>query len=326
MASRKSQKTPQIKDNSSRHVGAAHDQSILNSGLYVTATPIGNLRDITLRALDALGACDLILCEDTRVTRKLLDAYGIKKPLMAYHDHNAARIRPRVLARLEEGERICLVSDAGTPLIADPGYRLVAACASRGIAVMTLPGACAPIAALSVSGLPTDRFMFAGFLPAKAGARQRLLEDLAPITATLAFLESPRRLKTSLLVLAASLGPRAAVIAREITKKFEELRRGDLSELAAHFAEAPPPMGEVVILVGPPAQTDPTNDEIEDIVRRAAGPWADKPTKKAAAAIASEFKLPRRAVYTTLLALKKERGPRDAAGGPFAERDRKPSS
>ncbi len=307
MASRQSQKSPQTADNSLKRASGAADQSILGPGLYVTATPIGNLRDITLRALDALGACDLILCEDTRVTRKLLDAYAIKKPVQAYHDHNAAKIRPRVIARLEAGERICLVSDAGTPLIADPGYRLVGACAERGIPVVSLPGASAPLAALSVAGLPTDRFLFAGFLPTKVGARRRLLDELAPIEATLAFLEAPSRLAKSLSDMADALGPRPGVIARELTKKFEELRRADLSVLAAYYASAPMPKGEIVILAGPPEKAVRSPEEIDALVRSTAGSVAELPTKAAAAALSGELKLPRRAVYSVLLALKKER-------------------
>lgn len=291
-----------------RRVSAAEDQKILSPGLYVTATPIGNLRDITLRALDALAACDLILCEDTRVTKKLLNVYGITKPVQAYHDHNAAKLRPRILKRLGAGERICLVSDAGTPLIADPGYRLVGECAARGIAVTTLPGASSPIAALSVAGLPTDRFLFAGFIPARAAPRRRFLGDLAKVDATLVLLETGRRLGPCLRDMSDIMGDRLAVIARELTKKFEEVRRDHLGALAASYAEAAPPKGELVVMLGPPQASPSTAENVETIVKRAAAALPDMTTRQAAAAIAGEFNLPKRAVYASLLALKKGKG------------------
>ncbi len=281
------------------------DQKILSPGLYVTATPIGNLRDITLRALDVLAACDLILCEDTRVTKKLLNVYGITNPVQAYHDHNAAKLRPRILARLDAGQRICLVSDAGTPLIADPGYRLVGECASRGIAVTAVPGASSPIAALSVAGLPTDRFLFAGFVPAKAGPRRRFLGGLAKVDATLALLETGRRLAPSLSDMSDIMGDRFAVVARELTKKFEEVRRDNLAALAASYAQAAPPKGELVVMLGPPKAPSPTAESVEDIVKRAVSALPDMTTKEAASAIAGQFNLSKRAVYASLVALKK---------------------
>src|SRR5690606_31259972 len=196
-------------------------------GLYLVATPIGNLRDITLRALDLLAIADRILCEDTRVTARLLQHYGISRPTLSYHEHNAERMMPRVMEHLAAGEIVALVSDAGTPLVSDPGYRLVRAAVEQGIAVTALPGASAALAALSVAGLPTDRFLFAGFPPQKTVARQRFFEEFRDIPASLIFFESPHRLKASLVDAAAVLGPRPAALCRELTKRFEEVRRGD---------------------------------------------------------------------------------------------------
>jgi 16S rRNA (cytidine1402-2'-O)-methyltransferase len=220
-------------------------------GLAVVATPIGNMLDITLRALATLRAADVIACEDTRVTHKLLARHGIARPLLAYHDHNAERMRPVLLDRLRRGERVALVSDAGTPLISDPGFRLVQAALAEGLPVTTLPGASAPLAALILSGLPSDRFLFAGFLPPKSAARRRALAELAVVPATLVFFESAPRLAAALADMAAVLGPRRAAVARELTKLFEEVRRGELAELAAHYQSAGRPRGELVVVVGP---------------------------------------------------------------------------
>jgi 16S rRNA (cytidine1402-2'-O)-methyltransferase len=200
----------------------------LEAGLYVVSTPIGNLRDITYRAIDVLAAVDLVLAEDTRVTGKLMAAYGLSRKLAPYHDHNADEARPRVLARLAEGARVALVSDAGTPLISDPGYKLVRAAAAAGHAVRAIPGASAPLAALAAAGLPTDRFLFAGFPPPRSGARRRWLESLAGVRATLILFESGPRLSDSLADMAAVFGPREAVVARELTKLYETLYRGEL--------------------------------------------------------------------------------------------------
>ena len=201
-------------------------KSGLAPGLYVTATPIGNAADISLRALDVLRGADLVLCEDTRVTAKLFAIHGIGTRTAPYHDHNAAEMRPRVLARLAAGEAIALVSDAGTPLISDPGYKLVREAVEAGHPVTTLPGASSVMAALTLAGLPTDRFFFAGFLSAKQEARRKELAELAAIPSTLVFLESANRLAASLADMAVALGPREAAVARELTKKFEEVRRG----------------------------------------------------------------------------------------------------
>ena len=210
-------------------LGVRVEAAALAPGLYVVATPIGNLGDVSLRALTTLAAADAILAEDTRVTRRLLDRYDISAPLVAYHEHNAAEVRPRILARLAAGEALALVSDAGTPLVSDPGYKLVVDAAAAGVAVFALPGPCAAIAALTTAALPTDRFFFEGFLPAKAAARRERIAALAAIPATLVIYESPGRLAESLADLAAGLGPRPAAVARELTKLHEETRRATLT-------------------------------------------------------------------------------------------------
>src|SRR5499427_2963268 len=209
----------------------------LAPGLHLVATPIGNLRDVSLRALEILAAADVIACEDTRVTRKLLSHYGIATPLTPYHDHNAATARPKLIARLAAGARVALVSDAGTPLVSDPGYRLVRATQAAGHPVTAAPGASAVLAALSVAGLPTDRFFFEGFLPAKEAARRTRIAELARIPATLVLFETGPRLAAALADLAAGLGEREAAICRELTKMHEEVRRGSLSELARTYRE-----------------------------------------------------------------------------------------
>lgn len=274
-------------------------------GLYIVATPIGNLRDITLRALDVLRAADLIACEDTRVTARLLAAHGLRTPTTAYHDHNAARVRPGLLRRLAAGETVALVSDAGTPLVSDPGYRLVREAIDAGIPVTAIPGASALLGALAVAGLPTDRFLFAGFLPTRDAARRKALEELAGVRATLVFFESPQRLARSLQAMADVLGPRDATVARELTKRFEETRRGALEELARHYAEAGPPKGEVVVVVGPPGAETPAHDDAEvDAMLRAA--LATGSVKDAAAAVAARTGRPRKALYRRALALRDE--------------------
>ena len=232
----------------------------LAPGLYLVATPIGNLGDITLRALDILRDADVIACEDTRITRRLLSHYGVATPTTAYHDHNAPTALPRLIKRLQKGEIVALVSDAGTPLISDPGYRLVQAAIGADIPVTTAPGPVAAIAALTLAGLPTDSFLFAGFLPPKQGARRQRLEALASVPATLIFYESPRRVPATLAELADCLGDRPAAVVRELTKMYEEVRRGSLGQLAADFAESGPPRGEVVLVVGPPAPRTGADD------------------------------------------------------------------
>jgi 16S rRNA (cytidine1402-2'-O)-methyltransferase len=275
-------------------------------GLYLVATPIGNLDDITLRALKVLGTADLVACEDTRTTGRLLTLLGLKAAALApYHDHNAERVRPALLARLRAGAVVALVSDAGTPLVSDPGYRLVRACLAEGLPVTSLPGASAVLAALQLSGLPCDRFLFAGFLPTKAAARQTALIELASAPATLVFYESPRRLGDALTAMAAVLGPRDAAVARELTKLHEEVRRGPLSGLAAHYKASPPPKGEVVVVVGPPAEAPPVGEE--ELTARLCQALATLSPRDAAAAVAAATGTPRRQVYARAVALAKAR-------------------
>ena len=240
----------------------AHGDRPLAPGLYLVATPIGNARDISLRALDILAAADLVACEDTRVTRRLLDIHGLKARLVAYHDHNAERVRPKLLAAIRAGKAVALASDAGMPLVSDPGFGLVRAARAEGLAATSAPGANAALTALQLSGLAPDRFAFLGFLPARAAARRRALAPWAEAPGTLLVYEAGSRLAASLADMAAVLGAREAAVARELTKRHEEIVRGSLAELAARYAEAGPPKGEIVIVVGPPAGAEPM--EISD--------------------------------------------------------------
>jgi 16S rRNA (cytidine1402-2'-O)-methyltransferase len=254
-----------------------------------------------LRALEALRAADIIACEDTRVTAKLLAIHGIERPLLAYHEHNAARMRPRLIERLTRGACVALVSDAGTPLVSDPGYKLVRAAIDAGLAVSALPGPSAVLTALLLSGLPSDRFLFAGFLPAKSAARRSSLAEIARVPATLVLFESANRLADSLADMAAALGPRPAAVARELTKMFEEVRRGALPELAAHYAEAGAPKGEVVVVVGPPAEEAAADDAAIDAAL--ADAMGSMSLRDAAASVAAATGRPRRDVYARALAL-----------------------
>lgn len=276
----------------------------LTPALYIVATPIGNLGDLTMRARDILAAADLVACEDTRVTGKLLSAFGLKRPLIAYNDHNADKVRPTLLDAVRQGKAVALVSDAGTPLISDPGYKLVRDAAEAGLAVTAAPGPSALLAALVLAGLPTDRFLFAGFLPPKSGARRSALGELASVPATLVFYESGPRLAASLADMAAVLGDRPGAVARELTKLFEEVRRDPLSALAAHYAEAGPPKGEIVIVVGAPAEQEASADTLDAALRRA---LAGNSTRDAAALVAGETGLPRKQVYARALELAQER-------------------
>jgi len=275
----------------------------LEPGLYVTATPIGNLEDITLRALRVLEGADMVLCEDTRVSARLLSAYGIKAELTAYHDHNAARVRPRVLERLHDGARVALVSDAGTPLISDPGYKLVAEARAAGVKVHAVPGASSVPAALCVAGLPTDRFLFAGFLPPKSAARKKALEELRSIRASLVVFEGPSRLAGFLRDAALVLGPREAAVTRELTKLHEEVRRGPLDELAAHYEDAGPPKGEIVVVIAPPTENQASAVDMDEALRAALKTGS---LKDAAAEVAEMTGRPRREVYARALELSKE--------------------
>jgi 16S rRNA (cytidine1402-2'-O)-methyltransferase len=274
-------------------------------GLHIVATPIGNLGDITLRALETLAGADAIACEDTRVTRKLLDRYAIATPLTPYHDHNAEQARPALLRRLGEGAAIALVSDAGTPLISDPGFKLVRAAHEAGHAVTALPGASSTLAALTTAGLPTDQFFFAGFLPPKQGARQARIAELSRIPATLVLFETGPRLAATLADLAAGLGHREAAICRELTKLHEEVRRGDLASLERSAADSES-RGEIVLVIGPPpAAAQPSAGET-DILLRAA--MARVSLKDAVAEVADVTGMPRRELYQRALELSKEAG------------------
>jgi 16S rRNA (cytidine1402-2'-O)-methyltransferase len=274
----------------------------LSPGLYVVATPIGNLGDICVRAADTLRKADRILAEDTRVTGKLLAHIGAKVPMSRFDDHSSEADRDAIVARLGS-EAIALVSDAGTPLISDPGYRLVRGARAAGHEVVAIPGPCAAIAAISVSGLPTDRFMFAGFLPAKAKARADAIAELAPIRSTLVFYESGPRLGDTLAALAARLGPREAAVARELTKLHEECVTGTLDELAAIYAEKIP-KGEIVIVVGPPAETETVSDANLDSLLK--GAMVDLSPSRAAAEVAERLGIPRKRVYARALELSRK--------------------
>ncbi len=283
--------------------GKSPDRGSLAAGLYILATPIGNARDISLRALDTLKGCDVIAAEDTRVTSKLLSIHGVSKPLIAYNDHNAPEMRPRILARLAQGEVVALVSDAGTPLVSDPGYKLVRAAIEAGANVVSIPGPSAVLAGLTLSGLPSDRFLFAGFLPSRQGERKSALEELKSVRATLIIFESAQRLSESLAAMAEVLGDRPCAMTRELTKMHEEVRRGSLSELAAHYDKAGAPRGEVTLLVGPPGEAV-TDDAKIDAALAAA--LAFMPVKAAANLIADLTDGSRKKIYDRALDLKDE--------------------
>ncbi len=273
----------------------------LPGGLYLVATPIGNLGDTTVRALAVLSRADVICCEDTRHSRTLLAHFGIDRPMRAYHEHNADAERPRILARLAEGRVVALISDAGTPLVSDPGFRLVRDCIEAGHPVTSLPGPSSVMTAVTLSGLPTDQFHFAGFLPSREGQRRTRLSELAQIPATLVLFEAPSRLADSLADIVAVLGPeRQVAVARELTKRFEEVRRGAAAEVAA-WAAAEPVRGEIVILVAPPASHEATDAEIEAAL---ATLLADTSLKEAAKSVAGRFGVPRSRAYDIGLRLK----------------------
>ncbi len=272
-------------------------------GLILIATPIGNLADITARAARELASLDMLLCEDTRVTSRLLAHLGVQPSLRAYHDHNADRQRPDIMARLTAGARIGLVSDAGTPLVNDPGYKLVRACIDADISVTALPGPSAPLVALLLSGLPPDRFYFGGFLPNRTAARRSALAAVARLDASLIFFESARRLASSLSDAAAVLGDRPAAVARELTKRYEFVRRQTLPVLAAHYTEAGPPKGEIVIVIGGAAQGAAAVDAAE-LDQRLVAAMAQVSLKDAAALVAGETGLARKTVYARALALR----------------------
>ncbi|MCV0425996.1 MAG: 16S rRNA (cytidine(1402)-2'-O)-methyltransferase [Roseibium sp.] len=283
----------------SEHVFSAPN---LEPALYIVSTPIGNLGDITVRALETLAASSVIACEDTRVTSTLTQKFGLKTPLLAYHEHNADKQRPKILAELTEGRPVALVSDAGTPLVSDPGYRLVRDVVAEGFKVIPIPGASAPLAGLVASGLPSDTVLFAGFLPQKGGPKTRRLEELAKIPSTLIFFESPHRTGATLEVMAEVLGgDREAVVARELTKRFETFERGTLTHLAERF-DGQQVKGEIVILIGPP--DDKPEAEASDLDTLLKEALADMPVSAAAKKVSKATGLDRNEVYKRALDLK----------------------
>ncbi|MFZ5747963.1 MAG: 16S rRNA (cytidine(1402)-2'-O)-methyltransferase [Pseudomonadota bacterium] len=275
-------------------------QPVLAPGLYIVATPIGNLGDLSPRAAEILSNADVVAVEDTRVTAGLLRHIGSKRPMLPYHDHNADAVRPGLIARMAS-ESVALVSDAGTPLISDPGYKLARDARAAGHAVTTIPGPCAAIAALTLAGLPTDRFFFLGFLPPKAHARAEAIAEVAAVRATLILYESGPRLAATLAALAEGLGNREAGVAREITKKFEECMTGTLASLAERYADAPP-RGEIVIVVGPPGEAPPPSAEDADAALAEA--LTRLPPAKAAGEVAKKFGLDRKALYARAMEIK----------------------
>ena len=275
-------------------------EETLAPGLYIVATPIGNLSDLSPHAAATLSAADLIAAEDSRVTAKLLAHIGVKRPMTPYHDHNADKVRPGLIAQMAQ-KAVALVSDAGTPLISDPGYKLVRDARSAGINVHTVAGPCAAIAALTLAGLPTDRFLFLGFLPPKAGARASAIAEVASVRATLILYESGPRLGTALEALHQGLGNREAAVVREISKKFEETVTGTLAELATRYADAPP-KGEIVIIVGPPGEAAPAEDEqIDEALRKA---MTRLSPSRAAAEVAAQLGIAKRDAYARAQQLK----------------------
>jgi 16S rRNA (cytidine1402-2'-O)-methyltransferase len=299
-----------VKDDAPRRLFVVGQAEIvarpLEAALYLVATPIGNLGDITLRALETLAAADVLACEDTRVTRVLLGRYGIRQRPLSYHEHNAAEAGPRLLEALAADRSVALVSDAGTPLVSDPGFRLVEQALNAGFRVVPIPGPSAVLAALTVSGLPSDTFLFAGFLPVKDGQRRSRLTELKSVPATLIFFESPRRLAETLAAMAEVLGARPAAVGRELTKTFEEMRTGSLAELAEAYAAADTPKGEIVVCVGPPpAEAAVDADDVDRLLMSLA---AEMPASKAAAEAARMTGGRKPDLYRRLMDLKADAG------------------
>lgn len=273
----------------------------LSPGLYIVATPIGNLGDITMRAAATLGACDGVACEDTRVTGKLMKHLGISKPLWRYDDHAGERDRERLIDSMRT-RAVALVSDAGTPLVSDPGFRLVREAREAGIPITTLPGPCAAVAGVTLSGLPNDRFLFAGFLPTKEKARADVLAEIAAVPATLVFYETAPRLVKSLETVAQVLSGRDVAVAREVTKLHEECRTGSAEELIAHYS-AHPPKGEIVLLVGPPRAAEVNADDADDLLRDA---LSSMKASQAAAHVARATGIDRKTLYERAMAMRAE--------------------
>jgi 16S rRNA (cytidine1402-2'-O)-methyltransferase len=270
-------------------------------GLYLVATPIGNLGDVTLRALETLTGVEVVACEDSRVTRRLFERYAISTPLLTYHDHNAEATRPKILARLEAGAAVALVSDAGTPLISDPGFKLVQAAQAAGHTVTALPGASAVLTALTASGLPTDRFFFEGFLPPRESARRARIAELTGIPATLIFFETGPRIAAMLDDVATGLGARPGAVCRELTKLHEEIRRGDIAALARAYRDGAETRGEFVVVVGPPAKGESIESfDLDGMLSRA---LTTASLKDAVEAVAAATGQKRRVVYQRALTL-----------------------
>ena len=276
----------------------------IERGLVIVATPIGNAGDLGFRGKSILSGVDVIACEDTRVTAKLLAIYGIQTPTLSYHEHNAREHLPILMKRLQNGQTVALVSDAGTPLVSDPGYRLVEAALASNIPVTAVPGPSAVMAALVLSGLPTDRFFFQGFLPNKTGQRRNVLRSLAAIPSSLVILESAKRLTAMLNDAALELGERPAAVTRELTKKFEEVRRDSLGSLAAHYSQFGAPKGEVTVVVGPPADTLEVTDE--ELSRMLVDALQRTSVRDAAASVAIATGAPKRRIYALALSLSKD--------------------
>ena len=274
----------------------------LVAGLHLVATPLGNLADVSLRSLAVLAAADIVLCEDTRITSRLLQRYSIATRLKPYHDHNAASVRPGLLEQLSAGAAIALVSDAGMPMVSDPGYKLVRDCVEHGIAVDVVPGPTAPVTALALSGLPSDRFLFAGFLSAKSGARQRQLQELSVIPATLLLFESAARINSSLASIAEVMGNRPVAVAREMTKLHQEVLRGDAAHILAQLSDRPALKGEISIVIGPPDGDADLSEE--DLSARLSDLLRDHPASKAATLLAKQTGRPKAALYDLAVSLK----------------------
>ena len=272
------------------------------SGLYIIPTPIGNLRDITLRAIDILASANIVACEDTRITRRLLDAYNLRPRMIAYHEHNASRQRPRILEKLGSGNIVCLVCDSGTPLISDPGYKLVQAATQAGYYVTVLPGASAVLTGILASGLPTDRFLFAGFPPPRAHARKRFFTEFVTCPTSLIFFESPKRLATSIEDMWNVFGDRPAAVARELTKRFEEIKKSSLSGLAEEFKNKSALKGEIVVIIGPPLEKIVTDIQVD---RALIAKLKKTGVKEASLAVSKALGLSRRSIYQRALELKK---------------------
>ena len=278
----------------------------LAPGLYVVATPIGNLGDITVRALSTLAAAETVLCEDTRTSGKLMERFAIRTKLSPYHEHNAQKARPHILERLQQGATIALISDAGMPLVSDPGYRLVKEAVELGIPVTACPGPSAVLTGLALSGLPTDRFLFAGFVPQKQGERRRLFAEFEKLKATLIFFESPHRIIETLHDLATALPGRAVAVTRELTKLHEEVLRGQAQEIAAQLAARAAVKGEITLLVGPPTEDEPVSDaDIDTAINHA---LSTMPASKAASEVAKRFNANRAGIYQRILSRKESDG------------------